>query len=295
MIQVSLHITKPASTRELSNFLETMNNQPRHHIGFCGEDSGEIYDTLVNDFSDLLFEDSFVVAYKEDAIVGALGLDVDLPRGVADVWGPFIHEEEMGLAVELWNQLIQNVPKEVSKFSFFINKENTFVKQFAIDREGTERGSDLVLQRTRESFSKQEVQVEPYRNPYCDSFSNLHNQLFPNTYFDAQTIHNRLNDDNQLIIVTENESTIQGYVYFEANPKHSEGTIEYVGVAEAFRKQGVGKRLIRCALNELFSYESINEITICVEADHQAAIALYQSVGFEVKYQLQSYNVGLGS
>ncbi|GAK09804.1 acetyltransferase, GNAT family [Geomicrobium sp. JCM 19038] len=292
---MSLNMTKPASVRELSNFLATMNNQPKHHIGFCGEDSSEIYDTLVNDFSDLPFEESFVVAYKENAIVGALGLDIDLPRGVADVWGPFIHEEEMGLAVELWNQLIQNVPKEVSKFSFFINKENTFVKQFAIDRKGIERGSDLVLQRTRESFSKQEVQVEPYMNPYCDSFSDLHNQLFPNTYYDGQTIHNRLNDDNQLIVVTENESTIQGYVYFEASPKHSEGTIEYVGVAEAFRKQGVAKRLIRCALNELFSYESINEITICVEADHQAAIALYQSVGFEVKYQLLSYQVDLDS
>ncbi|EZH65616.1 hypothetical protein DH09_15045 [Bacillaceae bacterium JMAK1] len=290
---MSLHMTKPASVRELSNFLETMNNQPKHHIGFCGEDSSEIYDTLVNDFSDLPFEDSFVVAYKENEIIGALGLDVDLPRGVADVWGPFIHEEEMGLAVELWNQLIQNVPKEVSKFSFFINKENTFVKQFAIDRKGIERGSDLVLYRKRESFKKKEVQAEPYKNLYSDSFSDLHNQLFPNTYYDAQTIQNRLNDDNQLIIVKENKSSIQGYVYFEASPKHSEGNIEYVGVSETFRKQGIGKRLIIHALNELFSYETIDEITICVEADHQAAIALYRSVGFEVKYHLYSYSVVL--
>lgn len=288
---MNIHIATPDNIRLLANFLAEMNNQKKYHIGFCGEDSLEIYDTLINDFSDLKLDESFIVAYKDSNIIGAIGLDIDLEGGYADVWGPFVKKEDNGLAVKLWQMLIQNVPEEVKKFSFFMNEENKFAMNFALQIEGVCRGSDLVLNISEDKYKIGKVNLDKFSDKYHESFSKHHNEIFPNTYFDAETILNRLNDYNQLILAKEDAFNIKGYVYIEANPKHREGNIEYVGVSKEFRKQGIGKTLITCALNRLFSYQRIEEITICVGEDNIPAVELYRSVGFEVKYKLISYDV----
>ncbi|MBM7601532.1 ribosomal protein S18 acetylase RimI-like enzyme [Virgibacillus halotolerans] len=290
-----MDINPPVNVRLLADFLEEMNTQGKYHIGFCGENSSEIYDTLVNDFSDLELDESFIVAYNNFDIIGAIGLDVDLSRGYADVWGPFIREENMELASKLWEKLIQKVPREVKSLSFFINKGNKFAKNFALQNEGIDQGSDLVLKLTKDNYKSKTVNLDHFNDKYHKSFSKLHNEIFPNTYFDANTILSRLNDNNQLILAKENDFNIKGYVYIEANPKHMEGNIEYVGVSKDFRRQGIGKTLITCALNQLFSYQRIEEITICVGEDNISAVELYRSVGFEAKYNLISYDVALST
>ncbi|MFB4261229.1 GNAT family N-acetyltransferase, partial [Shouchella clausii] len=83
----------------------------------------------------------------------------------------------------------------------------------------------------------------------------------------------------------------KGYVYIEANPKHMEANIEYIAVSTKLRKQGIGKTLIIGAVNQLFSYCEIKEITICVGGDNLAAVNLYKSVGFLEKYKLISYDI----
>ena len=130
---------------------------------------------------------------------------------------------------------------------------------------------------------------------YYDSFASLHDEVFPKTYFNSKTILNRLNSNNNLLISKENESKIKGYVYIEAKPEHNEGDIEYVAVSEEFKGQGIGKILIIDALKKLFSYPSINEITICVSCENEVAINLYKSVGFKEKYALESYDLSVNN
>lgn len=84
---MNFRITPPIHIRDLSIFLEKMNNKSSTHIGFCGEDRGEIYDHLMNDFSDLELKDSFLVAYNHSRIVGAIGLDMDLKEDVRTYGG----------------------------------------------------------------------------------------------------------------------------------------------------------------------------------------------------------------
>ena len=60
------------------------------HIGYCGESKEGIYDTLTSDFSDLELANSFLVAYQDEEIIGAIGLDIDLEDRSAEVWGPFV-------------------------------------------------------------------------------------------------------------------------------------------------------------------------------------------------------------
>ena len=36
--------------RELSSFLARMNGDRHHHVGYCGEQEGEVYSTSLEDF-----------------------------------------------------------------------------------------------------------------------------------------------------------------------------------------------------------------------------------------------------
>ncbi|KMK76248.1 GNAT family N-acetyltransferase [Alkalihalobacillus pseudalcaliphilus] len=283
-------LTAPTNIRELAVFLEKMNNQKEFHIGFCGEDREEIFDTLMNDFSDLTVEESFIVAYHDSVIMGAIGFDVDIEGQYAEVWGPFVVNHDHSLAQELWNQLTERMPNEISCFSFFINQENQFVQDFVRENGGVDEGSHMVLDLNRDTYKNDKnSDYEVYAEDYQNSFSQLHNEAFPKTYYDAKTILSRLHENHHLYVVKENEKEIKGYVYIEANPKHQEANIEYVAVNSKYRRQGVGRILIAAALKQIFSYASIEEITICVSSDNTAAINLYRSLGFRVKYELVSY------
>ena len=71
--------TDQTKLRELSSFLARMNGDRHHHVGYCGEQEGEVYSTLLEDFSDhgRLNSQRFTVIYDQDQMVGALGFDVD--------------------------------------------------------------------------------------------------------------------------------------------------------------------------------------------------------------------------
>lgn len=292
LLLLNIDILPPTNIEELTVFLAKMNNQKISHMGFCGEDSAEIYDTLMNDFSDLNLKDSFLIAYHGSTIIGAIGVDVDLQGKYADVWGPFIEGGNKQIAQALWNHMTLKMPKEIKSFSFFLNKENQFAREFVLENKGVSEGLDIVLNITRDSYEERKPDgYEPFTETYRDSFIKLHDQIFPKTYFRANTILSRLNENHHLFLVTENETEIKGYVYIEASPKHKEGNIEYVAVSNKFRRKGVGQTLITVVLNQLFSYQSIEEITTCVSGDNAAAIQLYQSMGFEEKYQLISYEI----
>lgn len=289
---MDIKFVSPKEVKELSVYLEKMNADNSSHIGFCGEQSGEIYDSLMNDFSDLKIEDSFAVAWDKSQIIGAMGLDIDLGNGAADVWGPFVTGGETDTAQALWEKVLLNLPEEIKSCSFFINKDNEFAKKFAIQNNAEYCGADAVLHITRSTFTQDAIDASEKIGEAChDSFARLHDMAFPKTYFNSGTILSRVNSHNDLLIIKEDEANIKGYVYLEANPEHNEGNIEYIAVSESVRGQGIGKRLLKDAVKKLFSYPSIGEVTICVSCENTAAINLYKSVGFKEKYVLDSYEV----
>lgn len=90
------YISPPKNLADLADFLEEMNKEECSHIGYCGENNKEIYDTLINDFSDIEVNQSIVVAYFGDRIVGALGFDIDEENKSAEVW---VHLSKMGKSI----------------------------------------------------------------------------------------------------------------------------------------------------------------------------------------------------
>jgi ribosomal protein S18 acetylase RimI-like enzyme len=293
---MTILIQPPANTEELALFLEKMNASPSSHIGYCGEGKKEILDTLLNEFSDMKLEDSFIVAYTEDQIVGAIGFDADLHEKTAEVWGPFIEERDEwdDLAGILWGRAAVLLKKnDITTVSFFLNQSNTIAKHFVSLLKGVSKGNHLILNAVRgtnQSFDELQ-KISSLQSEQKADFLRLHKQSFPGTYYRGEDILDKLNNKNQLLTAKGDKGELTGYVYIEASPRHGEGKIEYIAVSPGHRKKGVGALLVKAALNRLFEFSSINEIALCVKKENEMAVNLYTSAGFDVQHELVSYQV----
>lgn len=285
-------MTNTLDIQKLAHFLSEMNVEPKQHIGYCGTEKKEILHKLLHEFSDLELSKSFAVAYANDEIVGALGFDIDKESKSAEVWGPFIRDSQnfSVLSNDLWANLHEFVPVEINTYRFFVNKQNSNVRNFAVEKNAIEKGGHLVLEALRQNFHTiKHKDIIKYKNSFKNNFFELHKLAFPNTYFSAEKILNRIDEDNLLLIMQDSNEKIKGYVYVEADPIHRKGTIEYIAVSPSYRKQGIGKTLIRAALSHLFSYEKIQAVSLCVGSQNEKAIHLYQAAGFQMKHELISF------
>lgn len=291
---MTITINPPSDIRNLAVFLENMNNDSSSHVGYCGEAKEEIYQTLLQDFSDLDLSQSFAVASEEGRIVGAIGLDIDKDGFSAEVWGPFISDkiDDPYVVDELLATVISYSSIQLKHISFFLNKENTRGKEFVLKHGGVEKGQHSILLAHRDELEEIDVdEIEKYSPPYEQPFSALHEAAFPSTYYSANEILSRQNDMNQLFIMTDDDPCIKGYVYIEAQPQHGTGSIEYIAVSIQNRKQGVGTKLIKFALANLFSFKEIEEISLCVEKENERALNLYRAAGFKTEHELIYFEI----
>jgi len=113
----------------------------------------------------------------------------------------------------------------------------------------------------------------------------LHDRVFPNTYYSGNQIIERLNDHRKVFMDIKNNS-LAGYIYVEINPVFGEGSIEFFAVDQSQRGKGIGSKLLTMALKWLFTFDSINSITLCVNSENEKALNLYKIIGFKKKCQL---------
>lgn len=287
---MSANLTKRSSMKVLAEFLERMNNQSEHHVGYCGDKLEEIYDSLINEFSDTDIEQNFAIAYRQDRIVGAIGLDIDEDDQSAEVWGPFIEGNDLLLANELWKDVKRSCTLPITTFHFFLNERNVMGQNFVLGNKGTKRGDHLILSAKQKEFAlNAKENVISFHSNYKDAFRDLHNLSFPDTYYSSNEILSRINALRQLFILPDGNRQIKGYAYVEADPEHGDGSIEYIAVSDNHRKSGIGTALLQYGLSYLFSYPEIGEITLSVGKENATAIRLYEAAGFKVKHRLIHY------
>jgi ribosomal protein S18 acetylase RimI-like enzyme len=77
---------------------------------------------------------------------------------------------------------------------------------------------------------------------------------------------------------------VLGYLYAALEDSSGDGTIEFVGVRADTRGQGIGRQLLQTALQWLFEIKHVPQATLVVNDNLTNARALYESVGFRLKY-----------
>jgi len=106
---------------------------------------------------------------------------------------------------------------------------------------------------------------------------------FKNHYADL------LNNEGSFLLVVNFEDKPIGYLLVEANSaSHLRHTATLnMGIVENLRGKGVGKLLLKQAITRA-KYEGVVEIIyLMVRSDHDSAVQLYKSLGFDVLAKLE--------
>jgi len=283
-------IEKAKDLEELSRFLSELNKQKKSHIGYCGEKAEDIYQTLKEDFVGDDGDITFLVARSNlGEIVAAIGVDRD--ETSAEVWGPFNQTSSVKLQHQLWEQL-KNENPTVQAFYFFINKENTEQQLFMNELKAQRLGEHLILEIKEQNYDRvREIKSTSFIQHDFQAFEKLHNIAFPQTYYDAKTITERLSHECILKVLKTEDNELQGYAYFEIDTEMAEASVEYIAISPNAQNQGLGTMLLKEVLTEMFSYSQIKEIKLCVDNSNSQANHVYMKAGFEPKNILISYHL----
>ncbi|MDN4491963.1 GNAT family N-acetyltransferase [Ureibacillus aquaedulcis] len=275
---------------ELSLFLAELNTGKSCHIGYCGDKVEEIYETLKEDFVKENGQLSFHVARNADGkIDAAIGLDID--DDSAEVWGPFNKTSSQDLQQQLWEQLLEQYPN-IETFNFFLNSENLKQQEFMKISQASKSGEYLVLVVKKEQFEAvQELKSTQFIESDFRAFEILHETVFPETYYNAKTIVDRLNDKCILKVLKSEKGEMLGYAYFEVDLAMEEAALHYFAISPTAQNKGYGTMLLKEVITEIFNFTPIMEIKLCVERENTQANHVYFKVGFKEKDVLFSYRL----
>ncbi|MDQ0175281.1 GNAT family N-acetyltransferase [Bacillus chungangensis] len=288
---MSIIYQQPVDVGALAAFIAELNTDKQHHVGYCGEKASEIANTLTTNFSDDDLDRSFAVAYKDGKMIGALGFDVDTEEAEAEIWGPFINRQEdwLQIAENLWDTSMSKLNGSVHTFYGFYHEENQSAQKWMKKLNAEQKGTHAILKAERSSFvHKPKHRLQEITADYYADFINLHDTVFPDTYYNGEAVIRRLGDEHKLFIIIE-EKRMLGYVYVEGSSEFKEGNIEYIAVSQDARKKGIGTELLHGALHYFFHKLQIDKTYICVHINNEKAIKLYRKAGFREVSILNNY------
>lgn len=284
-----MYVSSILKIEEVATFIANMNKDATHHVGYCGDEKEELLQTIIHDFSDIGWEQSFVATYENNNLIGLLGFDVDEVKKCAEIWGPFIIAENWEeVALHMWKELIEKVPFHIERFYGFYHVENNNCARLMRNLHAKEQGRHSILVLNNIVEHRIICNVEEALPQVFEQFIALHNHVFSNTYYDGNEIIERLSNTNKLFVSMKNDK-LEGYVYVEVNPEFQEANIEFIATAENSRRKGVGERLLQKAIQYIISFQGMKEIELCLNTNNDRAMKLYKKVGFEEKACLQHY------
>lgn len=129
--------------------------------------------------------------------------------------------------------------------------------------------------------------------PYClgrdkQIFAELYNAMFcserlfwPLAADDMAKIESRAIFDPSLVMLlyTDSEKPV-GLVHAIPNYPNGQGWIENIDVLPQYQRQGLGRFLLRYAMQKLAQSAGLNKLLLSVESSNRQALQLYYSVGF---------------
>ncbi|TDL31542.1 GNAT family N-acetyltransferase [Jeotgalibacillus sp. S-D1] len=278
---------------ETGEFISRLNRKPDQHIGYCGTNAKEVADVLMQDFSDLSFNNSFAVLKENGKIIAALGADWDSKEKTGELWGPFslAEDEKWQEQADILWRLLQHKINQKGMWYGFYNEQNQQAEKWISRMGGVKQSSEVILHAsTYRSSSIYSGKAAVFTAAFKVEFKRLHNTVFPAAYFSADDILTRINDSKRLFIMADGEDLL-GYVYVEAVPDHGEGAIEFIAVDSKSRGRGVGTALLQKAASFLFDEMNIKDISICVSAENKAAIQMYKNNAFLEKHRMDFYKL----
>jgi ribosomal protein S18 acetylase RimI-like enzyme len=275
---------------ELVQFVAGRNSNGQHHIGFFGEGATDIRASLAECL--ISPAEGFTMAYDGDQLVGIFGMDADPEINRAWLFGPLVdHADWHAIADQLYAKVLARIPVNIRDYDLFADVQNTRLEAFAVRHGFPVNSENAVLTLARENYrpaAKRLSQIIPYQKRFFKRFETLHKALFPNAYFSARQIAEKINEHHRLFLVVE-ERQLLGYLFGKMELESGSGYVDFIGTDSSVRGRGVGADLLAAGVDWMLSAPAITKVNLTVNADNAPARHLYEKFGFVTDRVMRGY------
>jgi ribosomal protein S18 acetylase RimI-like enzyme len=247
------------------------------HIGYLGLDA----QSIEKDVTGVENWQAKTAVAIDGRVVGWLLCETDDDMGRGWWWGPFVVAADWsGTADALYETAAVMVG--VTEEEQAPDSRNELAAAFALRQGFRAETASAVLSYHGPGWGTRSG-TEALNAEFADRVASLHDALFPNTHTTGKSLV--ASDDIRLVVV--DEGVLRGYVAAEI---HSDGTgyIDYLGVAPAARRQGIGARLVQGSVDALLA-SGARSAHLTVRESNHAARALYASLGFTEERVIRPY------
>lgn len=273
----------------LVDFVAAYNPQPEHHIGYFGLTPEDVRQELRN-FS-LRFDRATSIAVAGGRIVGAFGADVELERGRAWLFGPLVTAEPWAETADaLYAAVAARLPAAVREHQMFVDSRNVRAAAFA-DRHGFAPAGEWAIYflPAGRLDALPAAEAQPWDARYNDQLDALHNRLFPASNYTLSYILRQWADHGAILLAAAEGDTLHGYLFGRVETETGEAYVDLVGVDEARRRTGLGRRLMLAGLARMRGAPGLRQVNLSVAAANTPARTLYEDLGFLWERDMVAY------
>lgn len=274
---------------EVAAFIARLNNQSEHHIACHATEPRDVAHYLLEVHTPKP-EESYLTGRLDGKLVAVLGVEYDLELKRAWFEGPFVdHPDWQQIAQRLYNEALKLTPGSVNDYELAGDLFNKNLEEFALKNQYRHHADAAVLNFLRRDLEKlPNFRAEGLESRYRKQFIELHDNLFPGTYFSGVQLVEKLDKTHQAFVVSD-EGTVLGYSYGTVVPSTGEAYIDFIGVREESRKKGYGERLLISTLRWMFNFPKVNQVGLTVKMNNPAALRLYEKIGFRRERILRGF------
>lgn len=187
-----------------------------------------------------------------------INLKKKLAQNKSNIQIPFYSKEEMENGEGIFELYTMDSPDQESFGTYLLNQNIS---------------DDLVnLALLSGEFSRFKLDTRLSKNEYERLYS--------------RWIQNAITGQDRVIIYKKDKNIIGLITLFSAN---TEGKIGLIAVAEEFRGQGIGNQLLQAGMT-VGRQEGLDMLEIGTQKVNEAAMGLYQKVGFQVDEEMEVYH-----
>ncbi|MCD8356875.1 MAG: ribosomal protein S18-alanine N-acetyltransferase [Clostridia bacterium] len=118
--------------------------------------------------------------------------------------------------------------------------------------------------------------IVPFAEAHVKAIAEIEQVCFPDPWTEQGLREELDNGCARFLTAVDQDGTIAGYI--GCHTVLDEGYIANVAVSPAYRRQGIGRRLVQTLLEQS---QDLSFVTLEVRVSNEPAIALYQGCGFQ--------------
>ena len=230
-------------------------------------------------------EACYVAARDGDVLVGVAGAEFDVSLGRAWLRGPLVApgREFRAIAAALLDALCARLPPAVVQYAVFVTAGCAEAIGFYLGRGFDLHASYGAYTALRAAPPAEGpppgVRLAAAEPCWRAAIGALHEDEFSGGYVTSDGLFEADTEDRMTRIALLDGKPC-GYVRVHFDAHWHEGYVDFLAVAPAARRRGVGRALLRSALAWSFARPGAGAATLTVRDDRDAARALYEAAGF---------------